>query len=168
MKKPMNHRTPSVGFAPSLLDKLLGPARQPTHGVSHAKPLSFSALKASLASDLESLLNSRRTSDNDAFSDYPESINSILTFGIRDFVGYSLANPDDCNKICETIQKAIERHEPRLTLIQVKLEKEAYTTNSLCFSISAVIRAEQKRVSFDAVLKPSLQQYAVTLRNHQD
>lgn len=161
-------RNSTFGFAPSLLDKLLAPARQPSGVASHARSLSFAGLKASLASDLESLLNSRRTSDTEAFSDYPESTESILTFGIRDFVGYSLANPDDCNKICETIQKAIERHEPRLADILVNLEKEAYTTNSLCFSISAMIRADQKRVSFDAVLKPSLQQYSVRLRHNKD
>jgi type VI secretion system protein ImpF len=160
----MNPQQKNQGFTPTLLDKLFDDAPQRSDDALYSKRLSLDELKDSLAADLECLLNARRSSDLEELTEYPQATLSVATFGIRDFVGHSLANPDDCAKICETIKTAIDRHEPRLTRVTVALADEAFSTNSLNFSISATLiaRLNGERVSFDALLKPSLQQYSVS------
>jgi type VI secretion system protein ImpF len=160
----MDFRQRTPGFTPTLLDKLFDDAPQRVDDALFSKRLDLEELKDSLAADLESLLNSRRSSDREELEGFPLASDSILTFGIRDFVGYSLANPADCSKICETIKKAVERHEPRLVDVKVALVDDAFSTNSLNFSISAtlLVYSNAERVSFDAMLKPTLQQYAVS------
>lgn len=159
----MNPQQKNQGFTPTLLDKLFDDAPQRHDDALYSKRLNLEELKDSLAADLEALLNSRRSSDLEELIEYPEATHSIATFGIRDFVGLSLSNPEDCSMICGTIKTAIERHEPRLVNVSVTLVEEAFSTNSLSFSISAtlVVRLNGERVNFDAMLQPSLQQYSV-------
>jgi type VI secretion system protein ImpF len=160
----MNPQQKNQGFTPTLLDKLFDDAPQRSDDALYSKRLSLDELKDSLAADLECLLNARRSADQEKIEGFPLSTESILTFGIRDFVGYSLANPEDCDRICETIKASIERHEPRLIDINVSLVEDAFSTNSLNFSIAAtlLVYIHGERVSFDALLKPTLQQYSVS------
>jgi type VI secretion system protein ImpF len=165
----MNPQQKNQGFTPTLLDKLFDDAPQRSDDALYSKRLSLDELKDSLAADLECLLNARRSSDLEELTEYPQATLSVATFGIRDFVGHSLANPDDCAKICETIKTAIDRHEPRLVDVEVSLLNDAYATNSLRFSIYTTLieYSSGERVKFDAQLKPSLQQYSVSRSRRQ-
>lgn len=147
------------GFEPSLLDKLFcdGPV-SPVR-----RRLSIDELKDSVARDLEALLNARTTIDEALTSTYPESMRSIVSFGLNDFAGLSLASVHDRNRICRAIELAIARHEPRLREVQVSLELSRHSINALFFSIKAmlVVRPAQEPVSFDAMLQPTTLQYSV-------
>ncbi|QID17453.1 type VI secretion system baseplate subunit TssE [Nitrogeniibacter mangrovi] len=147
------------GFEPSLLDKLFGddvpaPAR---------RQLSLDEIKDSVARDLEALLNTRTTLDEALAARYPEAMRSLVSFGLNDFAGLSLASVHDRARICRAIELAIARHEPRLQAVQVRLELNRNAINALFFSIKAmlVIRPAQEPVSFDAMLQPTTLQYSV-------
>lgn len=152
------------GFAPAIFDKLFdNEPRVPTE-TNSLRRLNIEELKESVAADLEILLNSRRGHSDERLQSYAYATESILTFGIVDFVGLSLSNPADCHRICRGIEQTIQRHEKRLRNVRVMLENDRYSTNTLRFCIHAllVVYPAREPVNFDALLQPTTQQYSVT------
>lgn len=152
------------GFAPTIFDKLFdNEPRVPTE-TNSLRRLNIEELKESVAADLEILLNSRRGHSDERLQSYTYATESILTFGIVDFVGLSLSNPADCHRICRGIEQTIQRHEKRLRNVRVMLENDRYSTNTLRFCIHAllVVYPAREPVNFDALLQPTTQQYSVT------
>jgi type VI secretion system protein ImpF len=149
-------------FEPGLLDKLFGSDSHQPSSVVHQ--LSLDELKRSVARHIESLLNARIVFTDKRLARFPECRRSVLTYGLDDFAGLSLASHDDRKTICDSIQRAIERHERRLKQVKVKLELNAQSTNMLCFAIQAllVVHPAEEPINFDAMLQPSTLQYSVT------
>lgn len=156
-------RESAKGFAPTIFDKLFdNEPRIPTE-INSLRRLNIEELKESVAEDLETLLNSRRGHSDERLQAYTHVTESILSFGIIDFVGLSLSNPADCHRICRGIEQTIQRHEKRLRNIRVTLENDRYSTNTLRFCIHAllVVYPAREPVNFDALLQPTTQQYSV-------
>ena len=76
----------------------------------------------------------------------------------------SLASPDDRAAICQGLERAIARHEPRLRNVRASLEMQEGGIDRLNFAITAllVLHAAQEPVNFDAVLQPSSLQYTIS------
>jgi len=149
-------------YRPSLLDCLIDEDRGESS--SHALPwLSLEQMKDSVARDLEALLNTRSCLPADTFDDWPLSARSVLSYGMVDFSGMSLASPDDRRRICRSIEVAISAHEPRLSAVQVSLETGEFVSQKLHFSIRAWLVVERSRepVNFDAVVNQTNQHYRV-------
>ncbi|WP_140635491.1 type VI secretion system baseplate subunit TssE [Methylibium rhizosphaerae] len=149
-------------FIPSLLDRLID--HPPRAGGSAVKPtLSIDELKASVARDVESLLNSRRGTLARDLKGFPLSQRSLLAFGLDDFVSMSMVSSVDRDAICRSLEGAIARHEPRLAQVRVSIENDPGATDRLRFAIHALLQAHplQEPVSFDAVLHTMTQQYDV-------
>ncbi len=151
------------GFAPGLFDRLMG---NNAHALSSGTVtrLSMEELKDTVARDLEALLNTRTVIPEELLKSYPESSNSIVSYGLNDFAGMSLASTDDRATICRALENAIVRHEPRLRNVVASLEVREGSINRLNFAISAllVVHPAQEPVSFDAVLQPSSLQYSIS------
>jgi type VI secretion system protein ImpF len=160
----MNSRSASrTRFHPTLFQRLFDDApRRPVED-DPLRRWSMDELKASVAGDLESLLNSRAGLTEEMLQAYPAAGTSVLSFGMCDFVGRSLASPADRSHICRTLERTIGAHEPRLRNIKVGLAVDERAVNVLHFSISAVlvVHPAQEPVSFDALLQPTIQQYSV-------
>jgi type VI secretion system protein ImpF len=151
------------GFEPSLFDKLFGD--EPHASVSHAlRRLSVDELKETIARDLEALLNTRLGMTEESLKGFPECQKSVLTFGLSDFSGLSLASHYDREFICRSIEQAIARHEPRLRHVNVALQIDSRATAVLYFGITAVLQVGEAKeaVNFDAMLQPSTLQYSVS------
>lgn len=148
------------GFRTTLFDRLLPETEQNYQGIS------LQQLRESVASDLEDLLNSRMAKLDDLIDDFPLAKQSILQFGIIDFVGLSTANPTDRDKICQSIEQSIAAHEPRLTQIKVEMLLDGHNMGALCLSIQAYLNIHPlfEPVIFDALLKPTTQQYVISAR----
>lgn len=150
-------------FEPGLLDKLFGDGpHQPASAV--VRRWSLDELKGAVARHIESILNTRIVFTDERLDGLPECMRSVLTCGLNDFAGLSLASHDDRAVICNSIRRAIERHEPRLQKVDVELELNQQSTHVLCFSIQAllVVHPAEEPVNFDALLQPSTLQYSVT------
>lgn len=150
-------------FEPGLLDKLFGDG--PNQPASAVVPrLSLDELKGAVARHIESLLNARVALTDERLGKLTECKRSVLTYGLNDFAGLSLASHDDRTTICSSIERAIARHETRLKQVTVKLEVNAPSTNALCFAIQAllVVHPAEEPVNFDAMLQPSTLHYSVT------
>lgn len=148
------------GFKSTLFDRLL--CEENT-----ANNLSIQSLRRSVAEDLEDLLNTRAGADVLDGSTYPGVKKSILGFGIIDFVGLSTANPLDRERICQSIQDAIQAHEPRLSQIKVSMLIHSDNMGALCLSIQAFLKVDPifEPIIFDAILKPMTQQYVISVQS---
>ncbi|MFH7347361.1 type VI secretion system baseplate subunit TssE [Acinetobacter variabilis] len=149
------------GFRSTLFERLL-----PVDDQYTGQGLSIQELRQSIAHDLEDLLNNRMTRLNQTEEHYPGIKNSILQFGIIDFVGLSTANPTDRDKICRSIEQSISAHEPRLKQVKVEMLINENNMSSLYLSISAYLNISPlyEVVMFDALLKPTTQQYVILAR----
>lgn len=152
-----------AGFLPTLFERLHDDA---PHRSAEHDPLrrwSVDELKDSVARDLEALLNSRAAMQADCFEAYPEAHRSVASFGMADFVGFSLANPADRDRICRTLERSIAHHEPRLRDVSVSLEADRRSVGCLQFGINAVlyVAPTAEPVTFDALLQPTTLQYSV-------
>jgi len=148
------------GFRSTLFDRLL-----PENDV--LKGLSLQELRQFVAHDLEDLLNSRMAKLDHLIGDYPLAKQSIIQFGIIDFVGLSTANPLDRDKICQSIEQSISAHEPRLRQVKVEMLLDGHNMGALCLTIQAYLNIHPlyEPVVFDALLKPTTQQYVVSAQS---
>lgn len=155
----LDHLYP-FGFRSTLFDRLIPDYEEQLKG------LSIQELRESVAHDLEDLLNSRMAK-LEQIDNFPLVKKSILQFGIIDFVGLSTANPTDRDKICQSIEQSIAAHEPRLTQIKVEMLLDGHNMGSLCLSIQAYLNIHPlyEPVVFDALLKPTTQQYVISARS---
>lgn len=112
---------------------------------------------ASVARDLEGLLNTRRA--NDLGPEY-----GVLSYGLPDFSRYSTVSSADRTSIIEAIVAAIEAHEPRLSMLTVTLGTPLPGVASLQLQISATLRATPytERVDFRATFLSSQLRFAVS------
>jgi len=157
---------PIKGYAPSLLDRLLGGQGSETGAIAR---LSVDEMKDAVARDLEALLNTRTVMREDVLKRFPECGRSIASYGLADFAGLSLSSTDDRAAICRALERAIVRHEPRLRNVEASLEVREGAINRLGFNISALLVASsiQEPVNFDAVLQPSSQHYTISKGRRQ-
>ena len=155
----LNHLYP-FGFRSTLFDRLIPEQEELLRG------LTIKELRESVAHDLEDLLNSR-IAKLETIDDFPLVKKSILQFGIIDFVGLSTANPMDRDKICQSIEVSIAAQESRLTQIKVEMLMDEQNMGSLCLSIQAYLNIHPlyEPVIFDALLKPTTQQYVMSARS---
>lgn len=143
----------------SLLDRLLADDAPEGLMMTHT----VEQLRDAVARDLESLLNARAAFDFDDLKPLPHVRDSVLTFGVRDFVGRVLTNGEEQRYVAHSLARAIETHEPRLSDVHVDFAPRQLSTNSLAFTIRAllVVQPARESVSFDAVLQPSASRFAV-------
>jgi type VI secretion system protein ImpF len=123
----------------------------------------FGQLKHAVARDLEWLLNTRREWSDENKESFPEASRSILSFGLPEFTGLGINNPDDRAYLRYALEQAIAQGEPRLRQIRVTMEGSEADGRSLRFRVDAVLQVEPMRepVSFDAVLRLDSNQYIV-------
>ncbi|MBS0184522.1 MAG: type VI secretion system baseplate subunit TssE [Nitrospira sp.] len=125
--------------------------------------LSLRELRASVARDIETLLNTRRELLFDLPQDMEEVRKSILLFGLPDFTSYSLLNPQDRKSLRRAVEEALVTFEPRLKSVRVTLEtREKYDT-TLRFRIDALLRTDPapEPITLDASLSVVTNQYTV-------
>lgn len=152
------------GFAPGLLDRLMGDRGYTGNGV--VSRLSLEQLKDAVARDLEDLLNTRVALSEQLLAGYPECAASIVNYGLIDFAGFCLSSSDDRSRICASLKAAIECHEPRLRHVQARLKQTTGSVNRVSFVITGMLEIYPacEPINFDAVLQPSTLHYSINRR----
>lgn len=151
-------------YRPTLLDRLADNDSRRSDETDTLRQISAEEMKDSVARDLEALLNSRCPMNEQLYRQYPESLNSICSYGMGDFIGRSLANPSDRNHICRSLERTIAIHERRLKQVRIALELDSRATNRLRFTIHAllILHPSMEPVHFDALLHPATLNYSVS------
>jgi type VI secretion system protein ImpF len=149
-------------FPASVWDRL-SEQLHPSAAHGPAARLTLAQYQRAIARDLEALLNTNIAIPEEELQRYPGCRNSIVNFGLADFAQLCLSSSDDRQEVCDRLQAAIERHEPRLCHVRADLADEAGTINRLSFAISGQLRAlaEDERVRFDVLLEPSNLHYSI-------
>ncbi|TAK87751.1 MAG: type VI secretion system baseplate subunit TssE [Aquabacterium sp.] len=148
-------------FQTSLWDRLLN---SDTSRSELFLGVDLSQLKSQVARDLERLLNTRRCYDDAEFVAFPMAGASIFNFGIPDFSAKSLSSGVDRDQICLAMAKAIERYDPRLRNVMVRLRDTQSEVHRLAFDIHAMLRVTgfQDAVSFGAQFDSAGMYYQVS------
>jgi type VI secretion system protein ImpF len=119
-------------------------------------------VKQSVRRDLEWLLNTRQEITYVA-PEMKELINSVATYGLKDFSTANIKSPSDRNRLRQAIETAVKTFEPRLEHVAVNLEQMHDGERVLRFRISARLRVEPQPepVTFDTTLQLGTGEYLV-------
>ncbi|MFH1146592.1 MAG: type VI secretion system baseplate subunit TssE [Pseudomonadota bacterium] len=147
----------------SILDRLVD--REP--GVSH-EPVQFrffslGQIKASVARDLENLLNTKRHILVPPAA-YKEVHNSVFVYGLRDFTSLNPKALSVRQELRQDIERTIARFEPRLKNVLVRLESPSHNDRNLRFRISGLLVAEpfMESVTFDTYFDVNRGEYVIS------
>ncbi|WP_332879468.1 type VI secretion system baseplate subunit TssE [Massilia sp. S19_KUP03_FR1] len=151
------------GFSPGLFDRLADDdaqthvLRRPTHAAE------AEACRQSITRDLMALLNTRSSVAALTLPPGEALAASVLNYGLIDFAGMCMTSDTDQQKICHAVCQAIQHHEPRLHKVQVTLSPKKGAINRVEFMITAELKngVAAQAMSFNAVFRPSLQQYSI-------
>jgi type VI secretion system protein ImpF len=156
------------GFSPGLFDRLADDDTPTAATRRRTASAEMEACRQSITRDLIALLNTRANVGASALSPYPAVSASVINYGLIDFAGMCMTSDTDQQQICNAVRKAIERHEPRLHKVGVTLNPKRGAVNRVEFMITAELKtsARAQAMSFNAVFRPSLQQYSIDDQTH--
>lgn len=151
------------GFSRGLFDRLEDDDEQALSTPHQSRQRALDECQRSISRDLESLLNTRSALLASDLAPYPAVSRSVVNYGLIDFSAMCMTSGADQQQICTAVCKAIERHEPRLQKVAVALLPKKGSINRVEFMITAQLKSDlhQKPRSFNAVFRPSLQQYSI-------
>lgn len=147
----------------SILDRLVD--REP--GVSHEpvqlRFFSLGQIKASVARDLENLLNTKRHILVPPTA-YKEVHNSVFVYGLRDFTSLNPKALSVRQELRQDIERTIAKFEPRLKNVLVRLESRSQNERNLRFRISGLLVAEPfaEPVTFDTYFDVNRGEYVIS------
>jgi type VI secretion system protein ImpF len=158
---PRTDREPNI--VPSLLDRLLDEEPGQTREPLWTRIQTVRQLEASVARDLEELLNSRREALEELSPDLAEVSRSLLNYGLPDFTAYSLSGEKDRARIRRILEETIVAFEPRLQRVRVTLEPPREHEKAMRFRVDALLRVDPapQPVTFDTVWRVETQAYRV-------
>ncbi len=145
----------------SLLERLQDDEPESVH--DKLKPLDLQRHKASVARDLEMLLNTRCPIIHQIDDRFSFCVQSVLTYGIMDLSALSLHDPNDQRRLQDCILKTIEKHEKRLKDVVVYLDFPKEGKQNLRFRVAATLMAlpDRPSISFDATMQLSSNTYQI-------
>jgi type VI secretion system protein ImpF len=137
---------------PSLLDRLIDPE---SGGTAWQQGYSVLQMIEAVRRDLEDLLNTRQTSVG-IDQRYKDTIDSIVAYGLPDFVSVDATATGTKERIGTMIETMIRRFEPRLRDVRARLveSRAGETDRSLKFEISGRLAVDPSpEVGFETVLE---------------
>ncbi|MEO7577288.1 MAG: type VI secretion system baseplate subunit TssE [Massilia sp.] len=151
------------GFTRGLFDRLDDDSGNAPGNKHQARARALDSAMRGVTRDLQALLNTRSALAPGALAPYPAVAGSIVNYGLVDFAAMCVNSDADQQEICKAVRLAIERHEPRLHQVEVTLRPCRDAINRVDFVIKARFKNVPlaEPVSFSAVFRPSLQQYAI-------
>jgi type VI secretion system protein ImpF len=150
-------------IVPSLLDRLIDDNPQVSQEPISRHFQDLREMRAAVARDLESLLNTRREALEEVPVEFEEVSRSLLVYGLPDFTAYNLLSPGDLGRVRRAIENTIANFEPRLQRGRVTVEPPRENERSVRFRTEALMRVDPapEPVAFDTVLQLGTQQYQV-------
>jgi len=140
------------GMMPSVFDRLINPD---SLGTKSNPGFTLSQLIAAIQRDVEELLNTRQNLDK-TIDSYPLLAESVFRFGMPEVVSLYASSTEDRQKIARMLEKAITRHEPRITSVRARLVQDEKSTrhSSLNYRIEGRLRLDPApEVVFETLLE---------------
>ena len=151
---------------PSLIDRLID--RDPDVSTEPAwrQSQNLREYEQSVLRDLEALLNTRQTVA-DLPADFGETSQSILTYGLPEFLSITAGSPHERERLAQAVQQVIAQFEPRLRQVNVHVkEPTGPHDRTIRMAIDALLWVEPNPlpITFDTLLQPSSGQCKVQAR----
>jgi type VI secretion system protein ImpF len=158
-------RAPEI--VPSLFDRLIDENPAASREVAPERYYGVNELRASVARDVENLLNTRREALEELPSGFTETGKSLRMYGLPDFTSFNPLNSGDAERLRGAIESAIAAFEARLQRVMVKVEAAGPNDRAVRFHIEGFLRVEPapEPVAFDTVLQLGTRQYSVRGRD---
>jgi type VI secretion system protein ImpF len=147
----------------SVIDRLIDADPKRATETPPSAAQSLRELKASLRRDIEWLLNTRQTPQEEPPGS-AELRKSLHVYGLPDICSLSLHSRQDYNRLVRAMETALATFEPRLRGIRVTLAPAADTTSRILrFQIEGMLRLEPvpEHVTFDTELELTSGEYEV-------
>ena len=150
-------------LTPSLLDRLVDLEPRVPHEPVQSRLSDVREIKASVIRDLEHLLNTRKNIIQPPQT-CPQVINSLFTYGLRDYSSENPNSPTVRQKLKLELEKIITSFEPRLRNLSVRAEAPQKGQRSLRFRIAAllVIDPVSEPISFDTYFDLNRSEYKIS------
>jgi type VI secretion system protein ImpF len=143
----------------SVFDRL---AREPAYGVIGASVSDIEIVRRAVLRDVENLLNTRRRIVSPPGS-YHFVKDSLYVYGLEDFVTKNPKSPQVRKALKSSIERTLERFEPRLKNVSVAFNPAEGNEQQLCFTISATLHADPVRepIFFDTWFSVNRGEYKI-------
>jgi type VI secretion system protein ImpF len=151
---------PQRGLLPSILDRLLDPE---SAGTAIMTGYTVERMAQVVRRDLEELLNTMHPYHSFP-QEYPETLNSIVTFGLPDLASVEAVSENQRAGIALLIKRAVERFEPRLRRVKVMMLKAEpdRVQGSVRFRVEARLAVDPApEVAFETILDMGTGKYEV-------
>jgi type VI secretion system protein ImpF len=158
-------RAPEI--IPSLFDRLIDENPSASSEPAPDRYYGVDELKASVARDLENLLNTRREALGGLPPGFAETGKSLKVYGLPDFTSINPLNSGDAERMRGAIESAIANFEARLHRVKVNVEPAQPNDRAVRFHIEGFLRVEPapEPVAFDTVMQLGTRQYSVRGRD---
>lgn len=141
----MAELTTKERLQPSLLDRLTDFEPERNQESREQRVLSFRQLKQSVLRDLSWLLNTPSLQTMENLDDYPETVHSVVNYGIPALSGASLSTVN-VQKLQRQIKQVIIDFEPRImanTLkVDIMVDGDQMSQVAMCFKIEGDLWAQ--------------------------
>jgi type VI secretion system protein ImpF len=147
---------------PTILDRLLDPE---SAGTAVMTGYTVEKMASAVRRDLEELLNTVSSHGRGFPDDFPETRDSLVTYGLPDLASVEAISGVQRKAIGDLIRRAVERFEPRLKRVKVTvLAAEADAVRgSVKFRVEARLTVDPApEVAFDTILDMGTGKYEVT------
>lgn len=150
LRKIYNEPKKELGLRPPLFDRLIddNPTEKTDTNTNYKFTLSPQELIDSIQVEVSRILNTRLTAKN---KDYEELTQDPLNFGLpslfglQDFQSFDGTNPVQWRRISSLCQQAINKFEPRLNDVKVKVHKFNKLKQSLEIHITGSVLLQNLR-----------------------
>lgn len=147
----------------SVLDRLVDTEPHLSREAVQRRLFDSEQIRASVARDLENLLNTRRriTVPPPGFEELNRSLH---VYGLPDFSSENPRSPLFQRRLLQTIEQTIDRFEPRLRNVAVRLDTSSQRDRVFSFRISGVLVVEplSEPVVFDSYYDAKRGNYVIS------
>ncbi len=149
-------------ITPSVLDRLIDHEPQDTSELFKSRSQTLHELKASVARDLEWLLNTRRTAQIET-NGSEEIRKSVVAFGLPDLTSLSSDKSSDWRALAKYIESALSIFEPRFFNVKVTIDTSDEHLRTPRFRIEANLDVDPapEPVTFGTDLESGTTQFQV-------
>jgi type VI secretion system protein ImpF len=147
----------------SILDRLIDLEPEVSREPVQQRFLTIGQARASVARDLENILNTKRTVLTPPNS-CREVSSSVFFYGLPDFTAQNPKSAIVRQQLRQHIERAISRFEPRLKNVRVNFEASIQNERTLGFRINGMLVVDPVRepVTFDSYFDVIKGEYAIS------
>ncbi len=149
----MSRLDSQTGLMPSILDRLIDPD---SGGTAWRRGYGVEQMVDAVRRDLEDLLNTRQSTAGEDLSGYPETVRSVVGFGLPDLTSLNAITLQQREDIGRVIEAVVAMFEPRLKDIKATMidADKSQKERSVKFRIDAKLRVDPApEVAFDTILE---------------